>query len=115
MIQLYFYKKNPEVLKAERWFLERRIPVQKVDLTRAKLSRRELEVFIRQVGQSALIDSESKKWKENPARYAGDASVLIDTLVMQPHLLRFPILRSGNRVTVGFQPEQWAEWNAATR
>ena len=112
MIQLYFYKKNFNTQKAERWFSERRIPVQKVDLTRAKLSRRELDVFIRQTGLDALIDQESKAWKENPARYAGDPGAVIDALLKHPDLLMYPIVRSGNRAAIGYRPELWTEWSA---
>ena len=113
MIQLYFCKKNFETQKAERWFSERRIPVQKVDLTRARLSRREIDVFIRQTGLDALVDRESKAWKENPARYAGDSGAVIDALLKRPDLLKFPIVRNGNRVTVGYRPDCWADWSAA--
>ena len=92
--------------------MERRIPVQKVDLTRARLSRRVLDVFIRQAGIDALIDRESAAWKESPARYARDESIVADALTNQPALMKFPIVRDGNRVAVGYQPEVWAKWNA---
>ena len=111
MIQLYFYKKNFDTQKAERWFSERRIPVQKVDLTRARLSRREIDVFIRQTGLDALIDRDSKAWQESPARYAGDSGAVFDALLKHPNLLKGPIVRNGNLVTVGFQPDRWADWS----
>ena len=56
MIQVYFYKKNFQVQKTERFFKERRIPVQLVDLSRARLGRRELEAVKARVGLDALVD-----------------------------------------------------------
>ena len=44
-VQIYASKKNPDVLKAERFFKERRIPYQLVDLKKHRLGRRELELF----------------------------------------------------------------------
>lgn len=113
MIQLYFLKKNFDTQKAERWFSERRIPLQKVDLTRAKLSRRELDVFIRHAGLETLIDHESKAWKECPARYAADPGAVIDAVLKNPHLLRLPVIRNGSRITVSYQPELWADWGTS--
>lgn len=110
MIQLYFYKKNFDTQKAERWFAERRIPLQKVDLTRAKLGKRELESMRAQVGIDTLIDKESKAWKECPARYASGEAAILDALAADPRRVRLPIVRDGKRVTVGYQPDIWATW-----
>jgi arsenate reductase-like glutaredoxin family protein len=112
MILLYFHKKNFDVQKAERWFSDRRIPIQKVDLTRAKLSRRELDLFARQVGMDALIDVGGAAWKECPARYAAGAEAVLEALSKDPRLLKLPIVRNGNRIAIGYRPEIWADLGA---
>ena len=58
-IQIYAAKKNPDVLKAERFFKERRIPYQMMDLKKHKLGRRELELFARAAG-----GAQEAVWKE---------------------------------------------------
>lgn len=110
MIQIYYLKKNFDVQKAERWFRERKVKIQLVDLSRAKLGRRELENIRARVGLDALIDRESNAWKECPARYAAGEAAVLDALAADPRRLRLPIVREGRLATVGYQPEEWAAW-----
>lgn len=60
-IQIYAAKKNPDVLKAERFFKERRIPYQTMDLKKHKLGRKELELFVRAA-------AEHRRWWIVPVR-----------------------------------------------
>lgn len=115
MIQLYFHKRNFDVQKAERWFKERKVPVQMVDLQRARLGRRELESVRAQVGLDALIDKDGKAWKECPARYAAGEDAILDALLADPRRLNLPIVRDGRRATVGFAPDVWSTWLDADR
>lgn len=110
MIQIYFLKKNFDVQKADRWFKERGVKVQMVDLARAKLGRRELDSIRARVGLDALIDKEGKAWKECPARYAAGEDAILDALADDPRRMRLPIVRNGKLATVGYQPEEWAAW-----
>lgn len=110
MIQIYFLKKNFDVQKAERWFKERRVNVQRVDLARAKLGRRELEAVRACVGLDAMIDTQGMAWKECPARYAAGEDAILNALAEDPRRLRLPIIRNGKLATVGYQPEVWAQW-----
>ncbi len=110
MIQIYFYKKNFDAQKAERWFKERRVPAQMVDLARVKLGRREIETFRRSVGLSALVDREGTAWKECPARFAAGEDAVLDALAEDPRRLKLPIVRDGQRATVGYCPEVWETW-----
>lgn len=112
MIQIYFIKRNFDTQKAERWFKERRAKVQMVDLTRARIGRRELETIARQVGLQALIDTEGTAWKECPARYAAGEAAILDALAEDARRLRLPIVREGRRATVGYAPDTWAQWLA---
>ncbi len=109
-IQLYIGKKNFDVQKAQRYFKERRIPVQELDLKKHVLGEREIRVMIDAVGLEQLIDREDKKVKEHPACYYDRESLLIPAIRENPWLLKSPIVRCGNKATVGYQPEVWKEW-----
>ena len=110
MIQLYISKKNFDVQKAERYFKERRIPVQVMDLKKHKLGERELQTMVRAVGLENLLDREDKKVKEHPASYCNIESALIGYILDAPWLLRAPIVRNGNKATVGYCPDVWETW-----
>ncbi len=109
-IQIYLSRKNFDQQKAERFFKERRVPVQVMDLKKHKLGERELQLFIRGIGIGNLIDREDKRVKEHPACYYDRESLLIPAILEAPWLLRSPIVRCGNKVTVGFCPEIWESW-----
>lgn len=109
-IQIYSGKKNFDTQKAERYFKERRIPVQMMDLKKHPLGEREIRLMLQQVGMEKLIDREDKKAKEHPACYYNQESLLIPAIQEAPWLLKTPIVRNGNRVTVGYQPEIWETW-----
>lgn len=110
MIQLYISKKNFDVQKAERYFKERRIPVQVMDLKKHKLGERELQTMARAVGLENLLDKDDKKVREHPACYCSIESALIDYILDTPWLLKAPIVRNGSKVTVGYCPDVWETW-----
>ena len=109
MLQMYVSKKNFDVQKAERFFKERRIQIQVLDLKKHKLGERELQVLARG-GLSELIDREDGRVKEHPACYYDRDSLILPAVLEAPWLLKSPILRNGTKVTVGYQPEVWTEW-----
>ena len=109
-IQIYFGKKNFDTQKAERYFKERRIPYQALDLKKHKLGEREIRLMISAVGTEALIDREDRKVKEHPACYYDRAELLIPAIQEAPWLLKLPVVRNGNRITVGYQPDEWDRW-----
>lgn len=110
-VQIYASKKNFDVQKAERYFKERRIPFVSVDMKKHKLGQRELALFIRAAGSAkALIDPDAKGERADYARQLSIESVLTDVLLENPALLRAPIVRNGNSVTIGFCPETWETW-----
>ena len=87
-----------------------RIPVQMMDLKKHKLGEREIQIMIRGIGMENLLDREDKKGKEHPACYYDRESLLIPAIQEAPWLLKSPIVRNGNKVTVGYQPEVWEGW-----
>lgn len=109
-IQIYAGKKNFDTQKAERYFKERRIPFQSLDLKKHRLGEREIRLMLDAVGMEKLIDREDKKVKEHPACYYDRAELLIPAIRENPWMLKTPIVRNGNRVTSGYQPEIWDTW-----
>jgi len=109
-IQIYVTKKNPDVLKAERFFKERHIPYQLMDLKKHKLGRKELDVFANAVGARALVDREGKKALERPVAHMSTDSLILAELLNDPSALVSPIVRNGSRVTVGADEAAWKAW-----
>ena len=79
-IQIYCGKKNFDAQKAERYFKERRIPFQALDLKKHKLGEREIRMMISAIGIEKLIDREDKKVKEHPACYYDREELLIPAI-----------------------------------
>ena len=112
-IQIYFVKRSFDVQKAERFFKERRVSYQAVDMRRHAPGKRELELFARAAGGvPALLDRTSQKVLSHPAAYMRDESAILDEIAEDPSLLRAPIVRNGQKVTIGVDEAVWAEWLA---
>lgn len=109
-IQIYCGKKTFDTQKAERFFKERRIPVQMLDLKKHPLGEREVRLMIQQIGLDRLMDREDKKVREHPACYYLQESLVIPAVQEAPWLLRTPIVRNGSRMTAGYCPEVWEQW-----
>ena len=107
-IQIIGTKKCKETQKAERFFKERRIPYHFRDLAEKGISKGELDNIIRVISLEDLIDKESKRYKDRGMQFM--VFDIEEELLSDPLLLKTPIVRSENRVTVGYQPEVWKEW-----
>ena len=109
-IQIYALKRDFDVQKAERYFKERRIPYQFVDLGKKGMGLKELEAVRRSVGLEAMIRLSDKDWQSHYVAQLSDAQAALEKLRDDPKLLRLPIVRNGAQATVGYQPEVWAGW-----
>ena len=109
-IQIYCGKKNFDAQKAERYFKERRIAFQSLDLRKHRLGEREIRLMLSAIGMEKLIDRDDKKVKEHPACYYDRAEMLIPAIQEAPWLLKVPIVRNGNKLTSGYRPEVWEQW-----
>ena len=108
-IQLFGKSKCFDTKKAERFFKERGIAVQRVDLARKGLSLGELQSVLQAVGGvDALLDDKAKD--AALVRYLAHESDREQKLLENPLLLRTPIVRNGRLATVGYRPEIWKEW-----
>ena len=85
-------------------------------LSLGELRHRYTERIVSRINASAvsmvipLVDRENPKVKEHPACYYNQAEMLIPALQEAPWLLKTPIVRNGNRMTVGYQPDVWEQW-----
>lgn len=109
-IQIYAHKRDFEVQKAERYFKERRIPYQFVDLNKHMMGIRELESVSRQVGIKNMIVLSDKDWQGHYISQLSDPAAALEALKEHPKLLKTPIVRNGKLATVGFCPDVWAQW-----
>jgi arsenate reductase-like glutaredoxin family protein len=111
-LQIFGTRKCPDTRKAERFFKERRVPFQMIDLGEKGPSAGELRKIAKAVaGVENLIDREGKRYLERGLKYAAPTGPRIEeALLDDPLLLRTPIVRAGDRATVGFQPDIWATW-----
>ena len=110
-IQIFGKSKCFDTKKAERYFKERRIKYQYVDLLRFGLSGKEFDAVLRGVGGiDNLIDWNVKAQEITNMRYMDDPVTKEDKVFDNPKLMRTPIVRNGKFVTVGYCPEIWAEW-----
>ena len=110
-IQIFGKSKCFDTKKAERWFKERRIKYQSVDLLRFGLSGKEFDSVLRAVGGiDALIDWNSKSDQVTMMKYMEDRRAKEDKVFDDPSLMKTPIVRNGKQATVGFCPEVWSTW-----
>lgn len=109
-IQIYAGKKNFDTQKTERYFKERGIRFQRIDLARQPLSKGELTSVKQAVGLEALIDQNSPAYKTYNMAYHGLPPMAETLLLEHPELLKTPIVRNGKQATVGYCPEVWKAW-----
>lgn len=109
-IQIYGTKKCFDTKKAERYFKERKVNYQFIDLTIKALSKRELESIKAAVGISNLINKESKEYEKSNLQNIRNDSVKEEILLNNPKLYKTPIVRNGKQATIGYEPEVWKEW-----
>jgi arsenate reductase len=111
-VQIFGTKKCQETRKAERWFKERGIRFQAVDLAQKGLSAGELRSVAAKVGgMEALIDREGRRYVDKGLKYAAPTGPRIEQILLDdPLLLRTPIVRNGPQATLGFQPDVWKTW-----
>ena len=110
-IQIFGKSKCFDTKKAERYFKERRIKVQNIDLLRYGMSGGEFDSVLRAVGGiDNLIDWTVKSPEIDLMKYMSDARAKEDKVFDNPKLMKTPIVRNGKQATVGYAPEVWATW-----
>ncbi len=110
-IQIFGTSKSFNTKKAERYFKERRIKFQSIDVVKYGMSGGEFDSVLRAVGGiDELIDWELKHPDIDLMRYMDDARAKKDKVFDNPKLMKLPVVRNGRKATVGYCPEVWANW-----
>ncbi|WP_088224999.1 ArsC/Spx/MgsR family protein [Desulfosporosinus sp. FKB] len=109
-IQIFGVKKCFDTKKAERYFKERRISYQFIDLAQFGLSKGELQSVKSAVGLNNLINSEAKDYKLLMMERIITPQGKEEMLLKHSSLYQTPIVRNGKLATVGYKPEVWDSW-----
>lgn len=107
-IQIFGTLKCTETKKAQRYFKERRIPFQFINLSEKGLSKGELSIVKAAVGMDRLIDKEGKEYARGNLKYLTHEPE--EEVLKNPLLLKTPIVRNGTKATVGYAPDVWKTW-----
>jgi arsenate reductase (glutaredoxin) len=108
-IQIFGRRDCADTRKAERWFKERRIPFQFIDLKEKGFSPKELESVARPIGMDNLLDREGRRFKEKGLAFMSPSRVP-KVLLEDPLLARTPVVRNGSEAALGYRPEVWQTW-----
>ena len=111
-IQIYGTKKCFDTKKAQRYFKERNIKFQFIDLKEKGMSRGELRNIMQAVVSAEAVLNENCKDQEALAlvRYIAEDEKEEKILANQ-QILKTPIVRNGKLATAGYQPDEWRCWN----
>ena len=110
-IQIFGKSKCFDTKKAERYFKERRIKFQSIDLKKYGMSGKEFDSVLRAVGGiDNLIDWENKSPEITLKKYMDDKIAKEDKVFDDPTLMKTPIVRNGKQATAGYHPEIWETW-----
>ncbi|MCL2361997.1 MAG: ArsC family transcriptional regulator [Defluviitaleaceae bacterium] len=110
-IQIFGKAKCFNTKKAERFFKERRIKYQLIDVVKYGLSKGEYQSVKNAVGGMAnLIDEKSKEYENQYIAHLASQSDVEERLQDNPGMFKTPIVRNGKKATVGLKPEIWGEW-----
>ena len=107
-IQIFGTGKSQDTRKAERFFRERGVPFQAIDLAEKGISRGELAAVAAAVGTDGLIDTEGRRFKDRGL--AWQQYDPLEEALADPLLLKMPIVRDGRKTVLGYAPDVWAAW-----
>jgi arsenate reductase-like glutaredoxin family protein len=112
-VQIFGIRKSADTRKALRFFAERRVMTHFVDLQERPASAGELRRFVQKFGIDGLVDRASRRFADlglGAARLSDEH--WLDRLVNEPLLLRMPLVRFGNQLTIGDAGDTWRDWTA---
>jgi arsenate reductase-like glutaredoxin family protein len=110
-VQVFGIKKSADTRKALRFFAERRVKTHFVDLTERAASLGELKRFSQKFGVLALVDRESKRFQELGLTHAHLSDERwLEKLAAEPMLLKMPLTRYANRLSIGVADDDWRVW-----
>lgn len=108
---MFGVKQSADTRAALRFFAERRIRTHFVDLAERAASPGELRRFAQRFGVPALVDRGAKRFAQLGLGTAQLTDTRwLDTLALEPLLLRMPLVRCGTRLSIGHAPHEWKTW-----
>jgi arsenate reductase len=108
LVQIFGVKNSQATRAAERFFKERRVTIHFVDLTKKPMAPAEIKRFADRFGLAALLDTEGKAWIDAGLKYLKVSdSEMLGRIERDPKLLRLPLIRGGNRLSVGHDEDEW--------
>lgn len=110
-IQIFGSTKSSDSRKAERYFKERRIQYQFIDMKKYGMSGGEFDSVLRAVGGiDNLVDWSGKNPDLDLLKYLADQRDKEDKVYENQSLIKLPVVRNGKAATVGYCPEVWGSW-----
>jgi len=109
-VQIFGIDKCFDTKKAQRYFKERNIKFQYIDLTVKSLSKRELDSVESVVGLANLINKDLKDYERLNLGKINSSAIKKEILLENPKLYITPIVRNGRQATVGYVPDIWKTW-----
>jgi arsenate reductase-like glutaredoxin family protein len=114
-VQIFGVKNSPATRAAERFFKERQIQIQFVDLKQKPMSPGEIKRFVERFTLNGLLDSEGKSYLDAGLKYLKlTEAELLTRIEREPNLLRLPLVRAANRLSAGHDEEAWKSMLAAS-
>ncbi len=113
-VQVFGVKNSPATRAAERFFKERRAQIHFVDLKQKPMSPGEIKRFVDRFGLAGILDVDGSAYADAGLKYLkiSDAE-LLTRIERQPKLLRLPLVRAANKISVGQDEESWKAMLAA--
>ena len=110
-IQIFGKTKCFDTKKAERYFRERGVKFQSIDITKFGMSKGEYQsVKTALGGMEFLIDEKSKEYENKHIQHLASDEDKEEKLLSNPAMFKTPIVRNGKKATVGYQPDVWSSW-----
>jgi arsenate reductase (glutaredoxin) len=109
-VQIFGVKNSPATRAAERFFKERRIAIQFVDLKQKAMAPGEIKRFIDRFGLKSLLDAEGAAYVDAGLKYLKVSDTeLLGKIEKEPRLLRLPLVRAAKRISIGQDEAAWKE------
>lgn len=109
-IQIFGRKKCFDTKKAERYFKERKINFQFIDIDIKGLSKGELNSVKKNISINDIINEKSKEFKSLNLDKIRSTEMKEEILLKNPKLFKSPIVRNGSLATLGYKKEIWDKW-----
>lgn len=107
-VQIFGVKNSQATRAAERFFKERRVTIHFVDLKKKPMAPGEIKRFVDRFGLAGLLDAEGKAYIDAGLKYLKPSDAqLLQRIEREPALLKLPLIRGANRLSVGQDEESW--------